>query len=95
MVGQAVRELNTSRLQLDWIKVHANLEGNERADELARNAVYAINTLFDIQPPTALFKEKIKNKIRLEWCEEWETILLQNEENILSLPSQPESRATS
>ena len=34
------------RLQLDWIKAHSNYAGNERADKLARNAVYVNNIFF-------------------------------------------------
>ena len=78
VVGQTLREFNitgalTDRLQLDWIKAHSNHEGNERADELARNSVYVSNVFFDIQPPMSLFKKEISTRIREEWTNEWQT----------------------
>ena len=77
VVGQTIRELNitgaiASRLQLDWIKVHNNHDGNERADELARNSVYVSNVFFDVQPPMSLFKKEISSWIQKEWAEEWQ-----------------------
>ena len=77
IVGQTIIELNitgscTDRLQLDWIKALSNLEGNERADELARNSVYVTNVFFDIQPPISLFKKDINRCIRNKWTEDWQ-----------------------
>ena len=64
LVGQAVREINMTAaiicsFQLDQIKAHAKLKGNERADKLARNQVYATDIIFDLQPPMTLFKQEI------------------------------------
>ena len=77
VVGQTIRELNITgalvdRLQLDWIKAHSNLSGNERANELARNSVYVSNVFFDVQPPMSMFKREISTCIQKEWTEEWQ-----------------------
>ena len=48
------------------------MQGNERADKLARNSVYVSNVFFDIQPPLSLFKKEISNCILKEWTEEWQ-----------------------
>ena len=39
------------RVELVWIKAHHNYVGNERADELARNAIFNNIVLFGTYPP--------------------------------------------
>lgn len=39
------------RLELVWIKAHNNYKGNERADELARNAVHNNKRQFNVEAP--------------------------------------------
>ena len=66
VVGQTIRELNTTRafadrLQIDRIMAHSHHAGNKRADKLARRSVYISNVFFDIEPPMSLFKKEISN----------------------------------
>ena len=56
LVHNTIQSLNTlatqvKRLELNWIKAHNNYKGNERADELARNAVYENIIFFGVDPP--------------------------------------------
>ena len=59
------------RLELSWIKAHNNYEGNERADELARNATFNAITYWDIAPPFSYLKRNITKAIYDIWDERW------------------------
>ena len=56
------------RLELNWIKAHNNYPGNERADELAQNAIYHNIVNFDADPPFTVLKSKLNENL---WNEEW------------------------
>ena len=75
-VVKAAEALNTlgqdrGRLELNWIKAHNNYTGNERADELARNAVYHNVVNFNIDPPFTEIKNKLNAALTDVWNEEW------------------------
>lgn len=52
--------LHRHRLELNWIKAQYNYVRNERADELARNAVYINIVYFNHPYPTSGHKFKSK-----------------------------------
>ena len=59
------------RLELNWIKAHNNYPGNERADELARNAAYHNIVNFSVDPPFSVIKFRLNQKLHDEWNNEW------------------------
>ena len=59
------------RVELVWIKSHYNCMGNERADELARNAVFNNIVLFWTYPPHSFFKQQLWESIYEKWTETW------------------------
>ena len=59
------------RVELVWIKAHHNYAGNERADELARNAVFNNVVLFSTYPPHSYFKRQLSAGIYDKWAEIW------------------------
>ncbi|KAG6438775.1 hypothetical protein O3G_MSEX000212 [Manduca sexta] len=65
---KTMKEQNKT-VNLFWIKAHAGLEGNERADELAKDAALHLKTRpnYDSCPVSFL-----KRQIRLESIEEWD-----------------------
>ena len=50
-------------VELVWVKAHNNYQGNERADELARNSVYNNEIQFSVDPPKSFFKKELKEGI--------------------------------
>ena len=60
------------RLELGWIKAHNNYLGNERADELARNAVYNNIVDFSVDPPHSYFKKSLWEAIYKLWTNRWQ-----------------------
>ena len=76
LVAQTIAALNNlgrqvNRLQLSWIKAHANHKGNERADELARNAVFQSITYFDVHPPMSYVKAQLVDIVNDLWTQAW------------------------
>ena len=63
--------VNRERLELNWIKSHNNYRGNERADELARNAAYHNVVNFSIDPPLSTKKANLMTGINEAWTKEW------------------------
>ena len=61
------------RLELSWIKAHNNYIGNERADELARNATFSAITYWGILPPFSYLKKEICSAIYELWNNRWQT----------------------
>lgn len=63
-------KLRNKRVSLFWIKAHAGLEGNERADQLAKEAALKSKTrpAYD-QCPVSF----VRRKIRLATVDEWDT----------------------
>ena len=70
----AMNELgaNRQRVELNWIKAQNNFEGNERADELARNSAYHNVVNFSIDPPFTAVKSHLTETLITEWNKEWD-----------------------
>ncbi|XP_049874511.1 uncharacterized protein LOC126372706 [Pectinophora gossypiella] len=64
----AAGKLQNKEISLFWIKAHAGLEGNERADQLAKDAAQRVKTKpnYDLCPVSYL-----KRQIRIESLEKW------------------------
>ncbi|XP_045451643.1 uncharacterized protein LOC123660631 [Melitaea cinxia] len=60
--------LQGKRVSLHWIKAHAGLEGNERADHLAKEAALELKRAFDYDSCPVSF---IKRSIRMQSLDEW------------------------
>ena len=63
--------LKTRRLTLVWIKAHVGHEGNEHADELAKQGTTEDNKNNTILPPITNIKEKINKYFQKQWDQEW------------------------
>ena len=65
------QQTKTKRVELCWIKAHIGHEGNERADQLAREA--SKNSVIQINTPQswAFYKTELKQAIYLEWEQRW------------------------
>ncbi|GBO24898.1 hypothetical protein AVEN_53800-1 [Araneus ventricosus] len=63
--------LNNTNITLHWIKAHAGHEGNEKADQLAKEAS-ATGNMYDNQKlPKPYIKSILKNKMMQQWQLEW------------------------
>ena len=76
LVANTIASLNKlgeklDRLELNWVKAHNNYTGNERADEMARNAVYNNIVFFGLDPPHSYFQKQLWNAIYELWNERW------------------------
>ncbi|XP_045457894.1 uncharacterized protein LOC123668146 [Melitaea cinxia] len=60
--------LRDKHIELFWIKAHAGLEGNERADHLAKEAALKSKRTFDYDSCPVSF---IKRSIRMQSLDEW------------------------
>ncbi|XP_045452174.1 uncharacterized protein LOC123661232 [Melitaea cinxia] len=60
--------LQDKHIELFWIKAHAGLEGNERADHLAKEAALKSKRAFDYDSCPVSF---IKRSIRMQSLDEW------------------------
>lgn len=58
------------QVQLMWTPAHAGVEGNEIADQLAKQAT-SRTTLHDYRQPVSMYKGKVHRKIADEWRQEW------------------------
>lgn len=61
-------EVQNKKVQLFWIKAHAGLDGNERADQLAKDAALKLKTRPDYDLCPVSF---VKRQIRLDTLDEW------------------------
>ena len=59
------------RLEISWIKAHVGHAGNERADQLAREATELTPTVHGIMPPYSHFKTQLSNTMYKLWKDEW------------------------
>ena len=66
MVGGKV-----DRLEIAWIKAHVGHMGNERADQLAREAAELTPTVHGIMLPYSHFKNQVTNVTYKLWADEW------------------------
>ena len=76
LVKQTNESLNklaneVARLEICWIKAHIGHEGNERADQLAREAVKCSEIRLKTPPSCSTYKQEVKNKIYSEWELRW------------------------
>ena len=56
-----------------WVRGHAGLHGNERADTLAREAAQNSNSVFLFSPfPLSSIKRKLKSSILSLWQQQWD-----------------------
>ena len=61
----------TERLEICWIKAHVGYEGNERADQLAREAVKNSQVGVNTPQSWACYKAQLKEEIYKEWEWRW------------------------
>ena len=59
------------RLEISWIKAHVGHIGNERADQLAREAVELTPTVHGIMMPYSHFKTQVTTVTYKLWTDEW------------------------
>ena len=62
---------STERLEICWIKVHVGYDGNERADQLAREAVKNSQVGVNTPQSWACYKAQLKTEIYNEWERRW------------------------
>ena len=72
LVKETITNLNmlpqqTSRLELSWIKAHIGHSENERADQLAREAINNVAIRINTPPSWAAYKQALKTQIYEEW----------------------------
>ena len=60
-----------TRVEVTWIKAHAGHKGNERADELARQANVIEDIDFHIADSWTEYKSKLLSSIMAEWDIRW------------------------
>ena len=76
LVKQTIITMNTladstERLELCWIKAHVGYDGNERADQLAREAVKNSQVGVNTPQSWACYKAQLKEDIYNEWERRW------------------------
>ena len=60
------------RVRLCWVPAHANVEGNEAADQLAKQAVSTTED-HDFRTPLSTYRRALHQTIEKEWRDEWTT----------------------
>ena len=76
LVYETITELNllaqkVNSLEICWIKAHVGHTGNERADELANQAINKTLIRTDLFPPVSERKAQLKAAIYQRWGDEW------------------------
>ena len=78
IVATAVRNLNelankVRSVTLVWIPAHKGFAGNERADELAKRGSQEVDPThhYKVGMPAATLKARVRDRIYMEWGEEW------------------------
>jgi len=76
LVKQTIITLNlladsTERLEICWIKAHVGHDGNERADQLAREAVKNSQVGVNTPQSWACYKAQLKEETYNEWERRW------------------------
>ena len=62
---------STTRVEINWIKAHVGHEWNERADQLAREAVKNSQVGVNTPQSWACYKAQLKKEIYIEWEQRW------------------------
>ena len=57
-----------------WVPSHINIEGNERADQLAKQAAQSQGEVMYIHYPHKDYYSVIKNSIRQKWQQSWDNV---------------------
>lgn len=63
---------NQKFVQFQWVKAHIGIEGNERADQLAKEASRQSPSVNTLTPPSWLKRLAHRQALR-EWQDEWDT----------------------
>ena len=76
LVKQTIISLNsladsTKRVEICWIKAHIGHVGNERADQLAREAVKNSKIKINTPQSWSCYKAQLKQEIYTEWEHRW------------------------
>ena len=76
LVKQTIINLNlladsTKRVEICWIKAHIGHDGNERADQLAREAVKNSQIKINTPQSWSCYKAQLKQEIYSEWEQRW------------------------
>ncbi|GBN84700.1 hypothetical protein AVEN_33216-1 [Araneus ventricosus] len=58
-------------IKLHWIKAHIGYQGNERADQLAKEATLRPSLDFNIPKPTSSLKRNIRTGLIDQWNDRW------------------------
>ena len=77
LVKETVSSLNTlalttEKVEISWIKAHIGHPGNERANQLAREATHNTAIRVNTPPSWAHYKQALKEHIYLEWEQPWQ-----------------------
>ncbi|CAK1546358.1 unnamed protein product [Leptosia nina] len=75
-IKNKIRELQDQNIvvKLNWIKAHVGLIGNERADELAKEAALKLKTKPNYEKcPISTLKRIIREESVEEWCDRYST----------------------
>ena len=69
-IHSELRRCSNRRFELHWIKAHANIDGNERADQLAKDA--SVNgAALSVAEPLSFAKHWLKTQHEKMWNQEW------------------------
>ena len=76
LVKQTIINLNlfadsTKRVEICWIKAHLCHDGNERADQLTREAVKNSQIKINTLQSWSCYKAQLKQEIYSEWEQRW------------------------
>ena len=70
LIQDTIKGWNGPEIELHWIKAHVGHEGNEIADQLAKEASISGQSL-TIKAPMSYAKKVIKDKMKSTWDHEW------------------------
>ena len=63
-----------NKVSVSWVRAHVGTEGNEKADELAKNGTTSSREIKDIKKPSAPIKLKLRQKMNKIWDERWRSL---------------------
>ncbi|GIY00358.1 RNase H domain-containing protein [Caerostris extrusa] len=68
-----ILSITNQKLTITWVKAHVGIVGNERADQLAKEATTAPTTIDTIQIPNSLLRKDLKDVSLKLWQQQWDT----------------------